>query len=241
MFFKILFINLLTLIRVIGAFILVPIYHNYGGFYVGILASICYFTDSIDGMLARRWNASTFFGALFDSFADKLFTIVSYIVLYLITPYALIPIIFEILTVIVQLIKYKENLNIQSNVIGKFKVWVLAISVVLTFLISDLNTFNGILFNLLNGLKNISLDKIYFWLLIPAIIMEGLTFLSYFLEMFTPNNMEILASNQKEGEDKNKVSNKSANFKEVWLDPAYYNKHKDDDNIRKVTKISKKK
>ena len=98
---KLIIINMLTLIRVIGTIILIPIYQNFGGMYVGVLAFICYLTDSIDGILARKWKASTFFGALFDGVADKLFTLVNFIVLYLITPYALIPILFvHILTLL---------------------------------------------------------------------------------------------------------------------------------------------
>jgi len=92
---KLWIVNILTLIRIIGTIILIPIYNIYGGKVVGIVSLICYLTDSIDGILARKWKVSTFFGALFDGFADKLFTIINFIVLYLITPYALIPIIFD--------------------------------------------------------------------------------------------------------------------------------------------------
>ena len=101
MVLKLIIINLLTLIRVIGTIILVPIYQTYGGYYVSILALICYLTDSIDGILARKLNACTFFGSLFDGTADKLFTIMNFIVLYLITPYAIIPIVIEFLIVLV--------------------------------------------------------------------------------------------------------------------------------------------
>ena len=115
---KLIIINMLTLIRVIGTIVLIPIYQNYGGMYVGILALICYLTDSIDGILARKWGASTFFGALFDGVADKLFTIVNFIVLYLITPYALIPILFEIAIIVIQFLKFALKLNVKSNIIG---------------------------------------------------------------------------------------------------------------------------
>ena len=86
-------VNFLTLIRLIGTIILIPLYNMFGGKVVGITSFFCYLTDSIDGILARRWKVSTFFGAIFDGVADKLFTITNFIILYLITPYALIPII----------------------------------------------------------------------------------------------------------------------------------------------------
>ncbi len=241
MFLKILIVNILTFIRVIGSFVLVPIYNIYGGFYVGIIAMFGYLTDSIDGILARKWHASTFFGALLDGVADKLFTIVNFIVLFLITPYALIPIIFEILIIIVQLIKYHKKLNIKSNMIGKSKVWVLAICVVLTFLISDISSFNSLTFNIFSGIQSISVNKLYFWLLFPASLMEALTLLSYIMEMITPSNLAILKNEQEEIDNNMVVENKEANFKEVWLNPDYYTKHKNDNNLRKVTKVSKKK
>ena len=239
MFWKLLIINLLTLLRVIGAIILVPIYNTYGGFYVGILVSIGYLTDSIDGILARRFHASTFFGALFDGFADKLFTIMNFIVLYLITPYALIPIIFEVLVIILQLIKYHHNLNIKSNMVGKLKVWILAFSVVLTFLMSDINTFNNV-FHIFRDVSTIPLDKVYFYLLIPAILMEILTLISYFLEIFKYQNTEPIKVINNEKTPNIEQGNKWTNFKEIWLNPEYYAKHKNDKNTRNATKISKK-
>ena len=77
---KLLIVNLLTLIRVIGTGVLIPIYKLKGGLIAGIFSLVCYLTDSVDGILARHWKVSTFFGALFDGIADKLFTIVNFIV-----------------------------------------------------------------------------------------------------------------------------------------------------------------
>ncbi len=159
MLFKVLFINLLTSIRIIGSILLIPIYHYYGPLYVGIVSFLCYVTDVLDGALARHFNASTFFGALFDGIADKLLTIVNFIVLYLITPYAIIPIIFEIGTVLLQLIKYNKHFNIKSNNIGKLKVWVLALTVVVTFVVSDISKLTILNDNTIEYLSHISYSK----------------------------------------------------------------------------------
>ena len=192
MLLKLIVVNVLTLIRVIGTIILIPIYKNYGGFAVGILALVCYLTDSIDGILARKFKASTFFGALFDGAADKLFTLMSFIILYLITPYAIIPILFEIAIVFVQIIKFKNNLNVKSNIVGKLKTWILAICVVLTFLAGDINNIPLLSSGIKDYLLNISPNKLFFMLLFPAIIMEALTLLSYLLEIFTPQKIPYL-------------------------------------------------
>lgn len=238
MIYKLIIINLLTLIRIIGTIILVPIYNVFGGIYVSLLALICYLTDSIDGILARKWHAATFFGALFDGVADKLFTIINFVVLYLITPYALIPIMFEITIVLVQLFKYKRNLNIKSNIIGKLKVWILAICLVLTFLVSDINSLSFLSLNIKNFISQIPNDTLYFYLLFPAIIMEALTLLSYLLELFSPKNINIFKEKNKEVEiPELKSKSKWLNFKNIWLNPEFYNLHKDDSNLRKLIKL----
>lgn len=241
MFYKLLFINALTLIRIIGIFILVPVYNLMGGFYAAIVALICYFTDSLDGFLARQFKASTFFGALFDGVADKLFTIINFIVLYLITPYALIPVVFEILIIIVQYCKYRKNLNVRSNIIGKTKVWILAICVVLTFLAGDINNIPLLSSSIKEYLLNISPNKLFFMLLFPAIIMEALTLLSYLLEIFTPQKIPYLQE-VKEIEIPNlEGKTKWESFKYIWLNPEFYQKHKNDSYLRKLNTLKKEK
>ncbi|MBQ7030973.1 MAG: CDP-alcohol phosphatidyltransferase family protein [Bacilli bacterium] len=235
---KLIIINMLTLIRVIGTIVLIPIYQNYGGMYVGILALICYLTDSIDGILARKWGASTFFGALFDGVADKLFTIVNFIVLYLITPYALIPILFEIAIIVIQFLKFALKLNVKSNIIGKLKVWILAMSVVLTFLVSDVNSLTILTNEIREYILGISSKTLYFWLLFPSIIMEALTFISYVLELFVPQKIKVLVEEQKELKMPKLKGNIWENFKEIWLNPEFYKEHKNDTNLKDLKKLS---
>ena len=72
-------VNLITMLRVIGTILLIPIYHVYGSLTTGIFSLICNLTDILDGTLARKWKVSTFFGSLFDSASDKIFLIVNFI------------------------------------------------------------------------------------------------------------------------------------------------------------------
>lgn len=237
---KLLFINILTLVRVIGTIILIPVYKTYGGMFVGILSLICYMTDSIDGILARHWNVSTFFGSLFDGVADKLFTIINFVVLFLITPYALIPILFEMAIVLIQFIKFSCNLNVQSNIIGKSKVWILAMCVVLTFLVSDINSVSFLSLEFRTTILNISDGTLYLWLLLPAIIMELLTFISYVLEIFAPKKIKILNKGKKELKIPELAGkNTWEKFKSIWLNPSFYNEHKNDANLKALWKLSK--
>jgi len=238
---KLMLINALTLIRIIGTIILIPIYRLYGGVYVGVLSLICYLTDSVDGILARRFKASTFFGALFDGIADKLFTIINFVVLYLITPHAIIPIVFEISIVLILLLKFSKNQNIKSNIIGKTKVWVLAACVVLTFLVSDINSIAILPLEFRDNILNMSSNSLYFWLLFPAIIMEALTFISYLLELFAPKKIKVLNKSKRELKipDLN-GKNYWNKFKSIWLNPEFYNEHKDDANLKALWKLSRR-
>lgn len=237
---KLIVVNLLTLIRIIGTIILIPLYKIFNGKIVGIISFFCYFTDSIDGILARKWHVSTFFGAIFDGFSDKLFTIINFIILYLITPYALIPIIIEILIVLVQTFKYNHNLNVQSNIIGKSKVWILAITVVLTFFCSDIESISIISIEFKNYILNIPNKTLYLYLLMPAIIMEILTLFSYIFEICFPKNIEILVEKNKKIEmPKLNLEERKEYIKNVWLNPEFYEKHKDDTNLKDLRKLSK--
>ena len=38
---------------------------------------------------------------------------------------------------------------------------------------------------------------------------------------------------------KSKSSNKWYNFKKIWLDPKFYNLHKDETNLKNITKLTK--
>mgnify|MGYP003571268487 CR=1 FL=1 len=231
---KLLIVNGLTLIRVFGTILLIPIYKNYGGVYAGLFSLLCYLTDSIDGILARKWKASTFFGALFDGFSDKLFTIINFIVLYLITPYSLIPILFEVGVVIIQLFKYNKNYNIKSNFIGKLKVWILAICLVFTFIVSDINSIMFLSDNIKEYINNIPNNIKYFWLLFPAILIEALTIIIYILEVFKKNNrVEPVKKIKKKKEDR-KYNNWLDYFKNVWLSPEFYNQHKNESNLKEL-------
>lgn len=235
---KLLVINLFTLIRVIGTVILIPIYKVKGGVVAGVISLICYLTDSIDGFLARKWEASTFFGALFDGIADKLFTIINFVLLYLITPYALIPIIFEILIIVIQLIKFNKNLNIKSNLVGKFKVWVLAICIVLTFFISDISSITILPLEFKSFILDVPKERLYFSLLLPAIVMEFFTFISYIVD-FIKNNKVECKNKEKIDVKINDYKNNWDRYKNVWLSPEFYKEHKNDSNLKELRKLTK--
>ncbi len=239
---KLLFVNFLTLLRVIGTIVLIPFYNMYGGLKAGLFSLGCYFTDSIDGILARKWKVSTFFGSMFDGIADKLLTIINFIILYLITPYAIIPIVFEILTVVIQFFKFSNNYNIKSNIIGKIKIWILAISLVILFIVSDITNATFIPLYIKEFILSIPSQSLYLYILLPSIIMEVLTFTSYIFEMFRPSK-KIVELDAYKNIDSSKYKNKTKKeyFKGIWFNPEFYQKHKNNTNLKDLWNLTKTK
>lgn len=241
MIVKILIVNIITLLRIIGTLILIPFYNVYGGFKAGLFSLGCYFTDTLDGILARKWKVSTFFGSMFDGIADKLLTIINFVILYLITPYAIIPIIFEILTVLLQFFKFNKNYNIKSNIIGKIKIWLLALSLVILFIVSDITSATFIPLHLRELILSVPANSLYFWILFPTIIMELLTFISYIVEIFKPSKKVIELDNKKIDRSKYKNNTKKEYFKEIWFNPEFYSEHKNNTNLKDLWNLTKTK
>lgn len=240
MLLKLILVNLLTLTRVIGTVVLIPLYYTKGAYFVSKLALLIYATDIIDGVLARKFHVSTFFGALFDGVADKLFTIINFVVLYMITPYALIIIVIELLIVLTQLYKFNHHLNIQSNIFGKAKTWIIAACVILTFFISGCENAPFVTNSFVSFVNGISNKLLYFILLSPAIIMEVLTLFSYMFEVTKPENLKALnIKNDNKKRIRLKGKNKVTYFKEVWFSPKFYQEHKNDVNLKDLRKLSK--
>jgi phosphatidylglycerophosphate synthase len=76
--------NLVTLFRVALTIILnLYLFLNFGEILMPlILTAIIFSSDFADGWLARKYNAVTKFGIGFDAFADILYVVLSYTVLY---------------------------------------------------------------------------------------------------------------------------------------------------------------
>ena len=71
---EIVFVNLITLTRLIGAIALPFIYCFKGAGNCALITLILFATDAIDGFLARTLHCSTFFGSMIDAISDKLLT-----------------------------------------------------------------------------------------------------------------------------------------------------------------------
>lgn len=180
-------VNSVTALRFLGSFLVIPVFKALGGISAAIFSAIFLFTDFIDGTLARKLKASTFFGALFDGLCDKAFGIICFALLMTINPVVFsIPLLMEVGIVLAQNKKFKNNQNVKSNMIGKAKTWFLSASIVGSFIAVDLLNIPP----LLDYIKYASLDKvasikeslILLGIELPSIVAQILTLGSYIKE-----------------------------------------------------------
>ncbi len=111
-----------------------------------ILASL---TDFLDGFFARKFKASSNFGAKLDAVVDKVFVISLLITLIHFNKAFLVLLILEVIIAISNLYYYFTLFKTKSLLVGKIKTW----SLFLTIIIAYINIFFKIslLNNILNG------------------------------------------------------------------------------------------
>lgn len=127
------FVNSITMTRVIGTFLLpfISIFMSPSSVVIYIVALLL--TDSIDGIMARRLNACTIFGAILDASADKLLGIATLGVLAHDYPIMLLPILTETLITLINTSGATKGGSIDSSFLGKFKTWIMGICIVIGF------------------------------------------------------------------------------------------------------------
>lgn len=238
--FKIGITNFVTFLRMIGIVALIPVYKIFGGATTAVLSASCFATDWIDGQMARKFDASTFFGSLFDGVSDKLFLIANMVLLLGITPLAIIPILLEVGIAGIQTLKYKNNLNVKSNFIGKAKMWLAGITVTLSYLLVDPNVINYFSADLVTKIASMDQIKLFGAVLSPMILSEVATLTSYINE-FRKEKKEYEAHEEErrleqaktKEELKKDIDTKSVS--EILFDPEFYKKYKDNSHLMDMT------
>ena len=223
-------VNLLTTIRILGVIVLVPVYLIYGSGYTALLALGCYFTDFLDGIIARKFHASTFFGSAYDVLADKLFTCANLLVLLSVTNFAIIPIFFEILIIIIGVAKYKRNINVQSSRMGKLKTWIMGMTVIAVYMAINLDNLTRIFgLHFINHINNIDKTILYLIIFMPLYIFEILTVISYlkFLDTYDPTEKAKIPKLPFKLKPADGLKNFWYNFRMIWLNNDFYEKFKD--------------
>lgn len=187
---EIIAVNSVTALRFLASFLVVPIFKALGGVSAAVFSTVFMLTDWIDGFLARKLKASTFFGSIFDGVTDKTFAILTFGLLMSINPVLFaIPLLIELGIIGVQNQKMKAGLNVQSNMMGKIKTWVLSASMIGSLAAVDLLNLKPFM----KYVKTASLSKvgdikdllILLGINIPGIVFQILTINSYNKELKT--------------------------------------------------------
>ena len=200
--------NLLTSMRlvVIPFIIMLGLKDKYE--YLAIVGAIVALTDFFDGMLARRWNVCSEFGARLDSASDKLLAISLLIVLILKNYIFLYMLILEIAIAVINLIIFYRTRTNHSLLIGKIKTWGVYTSLVLGFI--------NLFYSKFNGLLN--------FLVVITVILQIMSFIAYF-----KNGIDVY-SKKKRPSDEELKKEQNEIIKEIVEHPEYqkrktYNHH----------------
>ena len=253
-------VNSVTGLRFLASFGIVGVFNALGGLAAGIYAGAFMLTDWIDGFLARKLKASTFFGSIFDGTTDKLFAILTLGLLLYVNPVVFaIPLLMEVGILAVQNKKMQKGLNVKSNMIGKIKTWVLSISMALSLAaveFLDVKPFMEYIKTAsLANIGNIKDSLALLGLTLPSFVFQALTLKSYSDELKVGKKEEqkqeetVDEKTEKTPEEKLSEINlrrqelqqeytlleKAKILKEKLFDPEYYQENKDK-QIRTLTK-----
>ena len=136
---KLILVNTITIIRIIAAILLIFLYNKIEYYKLAIIILIFISTDFIDGLLARYFNVSTFFGSIMDAVSDKIFIITVLMLIIFKKSYVSILLILEVLIFAINLVVTKKGNVEGSSYIGKIKIWILTLFFVVSFILLDNN------------------------------------------------------------------------------------------------------
>ena len=166
--------NILTSIRLLSPFILIPLFYFNKLKIAFIMIIIFALTDTFDGYFARKYNAISTFGKYLDAFVDKVFALTILISLIIKTVIynnnfylIIITIILEIIISCINLYSFFKELKPSSTKWGKIKTIFLFSLLALLFLNKVIN-LPGYLLLIFN---------------IITIVLQLITIISYFLQI----------------------------------------------------------
>ena len=144
------FVNILTIIRLIATFVLPIIWKSFFPLWILIFVICILLTDFLDGFLARKFKVSTLFGSILDCFADKLFGIA--IILVIATYYKsfYLVLMMELIIAGINIFAAFKGAYTKSSLLGRAKMWVLGLAIIIDMIsIFKYNLMNFIHLNFL--------------------------------------------------------------------------------------------
>ena len=156
--------NLLTIFRAVSPIFIIPMALTNNILGATIMCFITAFTDSIDGFLARKFDAVTEFGKDLDAFCDKIFVLGITIPLLFYDLIYLITLFFEGTISLINM-KYRSLGITKSSYIGKYKTWSLFALLCFSYLsINNSNIPNSIVPSLFTLTTFLQIAAVYGYL-----------------------------------------------------------------------------
>lgn len=157
--------NLLTFSRAIT-----PIFINIL-FFLGnipgalVVCGLTFLTDAFDGLIARKLNIQSEFGADLDAICDKALIVGIALPIIILNPIMIINVILEAMISITNIKAELNGKKPKSTKLGKLKTWVLSLTILSGYVTSLLNIDLTLLKSLL--------------IITPAVLFQSATFLEY--------------------------------------------------------------
>lgn len=206
-------VNTITGIRTIGSILMIPLYLICGGLITSIVAGIIFATDFIDGFLARKLHAQTFFGSLLDALSDKLLGISILIILSTANMLFLIPICLELSILLTNSISAQRGNNVKTIMVGKIKTVLLDISLVVGLFSLSINEIKvSLSFSEKNLLSIITSNDILRIICVLLIISQFIVLIEYI--------RKAIKEEKKNKKEKNRIKKKKVKKtkKELFYD-----------------------
>lgn len=201
--------NFLTRFRIIGSFAIPPLAFLEPKFAI-IAATFIALTDFFDGVIARNFDATSKYGALLDTIADKLLSLFLVCALAPTFPFFSISILVEeALIVSTNIIARLKGIETKSSQMGKVKTWILSVA-----------TISGLLAMAIPGLKNVAITVLSF-----ALTCQVITVFDYNNRYFTKKEEKSSKNlDYKKQETKKETLNKT---KEYTKTSSYWKQEKE--------------
>lgn len=126
--------NILTCVRLLAPIPFNILYFMGNIKWATIILALAFFTDCIDGKIARKYNIVSKFGANLDAICDKFMVIGVIIPICASNYFFTINLLLEIIIAFINTYSSILGIKVTSSKIGKFKTWPLFITIIMAYL-----------------------------------------------------------------------------------------------------------
>lgn len=126
-------VNLITTCRMLFSFFLLFLIPKIDQYIFLTIIIILFLTDSLDGILARKFQVQTLYGSTMDTIADKTLSIILLLPLLKKLNVILLILLGELGIAIINIWGRIQHKTTKSSIGGKIKMWILSITILLGY------------------------------------------------------------------------------------------------------------